>query len=175
MKTAFTLKDIHDFLLERGYPEWNYEVYDKKTGEIRQATIEDFDYKYIYGTTELAFTDKHGNDYNLEVYVADFAFLTYRDESNVMGSGSTTYIDKDFTNSWIDFLLNVHGEEYASKLLDYSQRKRKKIEDELYQKVEAYKNKVYGERKDLEQYHQLSMKAYNFLTNSDAVDTTETI
>ena len=32
MKTAFELKDVHDFLLEIGCPEWNYEVYDKGTG-----------------------------------------------------------------------------------------------------------------------------------------------
>lgn len=54
MKTAFTLKDIHDFLLERGYPEWNYEVYDRRTGEKRKATIEDFTDE-IYSTVELAF------------------------------------------------------------------------------------------------------------------------
>lgn len=175
MKTVFTLLDIYDFLLETGLPEWNYEVYDKVTGEKRKATIEDFDYTGRYSTTELAFTDKHGNDCDLTVYVSDFQFITYRDEPNQMGSGSTTYVHKDFTNSWIDYMLQVHGKEYASKLLSYSQRNRKEIEDELYEKVRAYEDKVYGEREDLEQYHKLSMKAYNFLTNSDTVDTTETI
>ena len=175
MKTAFELKDVHDFLLEIGCPEWNYEVYDKVTGEKRKATIEDFDYTGRYSTTELAFVDKHGNDCDLTVYVSDFQFITYRDEPNVMGSGSTTYLHKDFTNAWIDYMLKVHGKEYASKLLSYSQKQRKNIEDELYEKVEVYKKKIYGERKDLEQYHQLSLKAYNFLTNSDVVDTTETI
>ena len=175
MKTSCTLKDVHDFLLERGYPEWNYEVYDKKTGERRRASILDFNYSGVYSTTELAFTDRHGNDYNLEVFVSNFKFITYRDEPNVMGSGSTTYVHRDFSNLWIDYMLKVHGKEYASKLLSYAQKQRKDIEDELYQKVEAYKKKIYGERKDLEEYHELSLKAYNFLTNSDAVDTTETI
>ena len=145
---VFTLKDISDFLLQRGCPEWKYEVYDRKTGEKRKATIEDFDYTGRYSTTELAFVDKHGNDHVLTVYVSDFQFITYRDEPNVMGSGSTTYVHKDFTNAWIDYMLKVYGKEYASKLLNYSQKQRKYIEDELYKKVEAYKNKVYGQRKE---------------------------
>lgn len=175
MKTAFTLEDIRNFLKCRFGWNWNYEVWDKKSGEKRKATIEDFDYTGRYSTTELAFVDKYGNDCDLTVYVSDFQFITYRDEPNVMGSGSTTYVYKDFTNLWIDYMLKVHGKEYASKLLSYSQKQRKNIEDELYEKVEVYKKKIYGERKDLEQYHQLSLKAYNFLTNSDVVDTTETI
>lgn len=175
MKTAFELKDVHDFLLEIGCPEWNYEVYDKGTGKKRKATIEDFYYTGRYSTTELAFVDKYGNDCDLRVYVSDFQFITYRDEPDVMGSGSTTYVYKDFTNLWIDYMLKVQGKEYASKLLSYSQKQRKDIEDELYTKVRAYEDKVYGERPELEQYHKLSLKAYNFLTDSDTVDTSETI
>ena len=42
MKTIFTLQNIHDFLLQKGYPEWNYEVYDRYLGHIKKAKIEDF-------------------------------------------------------------------------------------------------------------------------------------
>ena len=176
MEIEFKLKEIHDFLLERGFPEWNYEVYDRRTGEKRKSTIEDFDYTGRYSTTELAFVDKRGNDCNLTVYVSDFKFITYRDESNQMGSGSTTYVHKDFSKNWIDYMLQVHGIEYASKLLNYSQKQRKDIEEALYKKVDAYKNKVYNERKEeVEHYYELSLKAYNYLTESDAVDRTETI
>ena len=172
----FTLKNIHDFLLEKGYPKWNYEVYDKKTGGKRKAIIEDFDYSGIYGTTELAFVNKYGDDCNLEVYIADFAFLTYRDESNIMGSGSTTYIDKDFTNAWIDFMLNVYGEEYAKTLFKNSARNKKRIKDNIVEKVKEYTKQLKNENQsELEYYIKMEEKALTYLTDSDVVDLIETI
>ena len=135
MNTSFTLEDICDFLKCRFGWDWNYEVWDKKSGEKRKATLEDFDYSGRFSTTELVILDKSENAYALDVYLSDFKFITYKDEPNVMGSGSTTYVHKDFTNLWIDYMLKVHGKEYASKLLSYSQKQRKNIEDELYEKV----------------------------------------
>ena len=46
MKTSFTLEDIRNFLKCRFGWDWNYEVWDKKSGEKRKATIEDFEYKF---------------------------------------------------------------------------------------------------------------------------------
>lgn len=174
MKTAFTLKDIHDFLLERGYPEWNYEVYDRKTGEKRKATLEDFDYSGRYSTTDLAFTDKHGNDCNLEIYVTDFAFLTYRDEPNIMGSGSTTYDHKDFSNDWINFLLYTHEEEYAKKLLKYAEQNKQRIKKEAEDKIEKFRWKTQQEVKGpYMRYKDLESKAKMILTVGDIIEVEE--
>ena len=117
MKTIYTLEDIHDFLLQKGYPEWNYEVYDRHLGYKRKAKIEDFFDKFgFFEHAYMSIVNKHGHECCLEVKISDFDFKTYKNESNVMGSGSTTYIDKDFTKDWIGFLFYTHEEEYAKSL-----------------------------------------------------------
>lgn len=172
----FTLEDIRDFLKRKFAFDWQYHVWDKKTGERRQVTLEDFDYSGRYSTTDLAFYDKCGNDYIITVYLSDFQFITYKDEPNIMGSGSTTYVHKDLSYQWIDYLLHRHGDEYARKLLNYSQQRRKQLEDELFQKVETYRDKVYNERKkELELYHELSLKAFNYKADSQIDENIETI
>ena len=86
MKTIFTLENIRDFLKKKYGIDWGCEVWDRKTGKTRRATIEDFDYTGRYDTTELAFSDKNGIDYYLEAYVSDYKFITYKDLSDVRNS-----------------------------------------------------------------------------------------
>lgn len=174
MKTVFTLEDIHNFLKLRGYADWNYEVYDRKTGEKRKAILEDFDYSGMYGSTDLALVDKHGCDYSLESYISNFNFVTYK--LNVMGSASTTYIDRDFSNFWIDFMLKEHGQEYAKRLFKNSARNKKRIKNEMVEEIRNYTQKVKNENQaDLEHYESLKAKALTYLTDSDIVDLIETI
>ena len=78
METIYTLEDIKDLLMRKYALTWQFDVWDRKTGDKRSATLEDFDYSGRYSTTELAFYDKYGIDRNLEVYVSDFEFITGR-------------------------------------------------------------------------------------------------
>lgn len=153
MITIYTLEDVHDFLLQKGYPVWSYQVYDWKTGKIRKATIEDFDYSGMHSSTDLVFYDKHGNDLNLTVSVDTFGFITYRDEGNVMGSGSTTYVDKDFTNDWIGFLSQTYGKEYAKLLLQYAINNKQRIKQEAEEKIEKFRLKVHAKAKGSYNYY----------------------
>jgi len=164
VKTIFTLEDIQDLLMRKYALDWQYDVWDRQTGEKRSAALEDFDYSGRYNTTELAFYDKYGIDRNLEVYVSDFEFITYRDESNVMGSGSTTYVDKDFTKEWINLLLYAHGEKYAKRLLEYAENNQQRIKEEAGQKVEKYRLKVQAQAKGPYTYYRdLEQKAKSVL------------
>ena len=111
----YNLRDIHDFLLQKGYPEWNYEIYDKHSRNKKLAKTEDFTDKFgFFENVLLTFVNKHNFTIYLEVYITDFKFITFKSESNIMGSGLTTYTDNDFTHDWIDFLLSAHKEEYAN-------------------------------------------------------------
>ena len=165
MDTTFTLEDIRDFLKRQFNFDWNYDVWDKKTGKQRKATLEDFDYSGRYSTTELAFFDKCGCVYNLEVHVSDFEFITYIDEPNIMGSGSTTYVHKNLSYSWIDYLLYRHNEEYAKKLFETSVINKKQIKNDMLEKIQTYTQELEDEnRAELEYYEQLNEKAKRRLT-----------
>lgn len=176
MKTTYTFDDIRDFLKRKFALNWNYDLWDKKTGESRQATLEDFNYSGMYSTTDLAIHDRCGNDYILTVYVSNFEFITYRDEPNIMGSGSTTYVNKDLSYQWIDYLLHKHGEEYAKILFKNSARNKKRIQNEMVEKINNYTQQVRNEnRVELDHYEELKKKALTYLTDSDIVDLIETI
>ena len=166
MKTIYTLKDIHDFLLQKGYPEWTYEVYDRHLGNKRKAKIEDFFDEFgFFEHAYMAFIDKRGNECCLEVHITDFKFATYKDESNVMGSGSTTYVDKEYTKDWISFLLNVHGEQYAKSLLKYAKSNKQRIKDEAEEKIEKFRLKTQAEAKGPYTYYgDLEQKAKSVLS-----------
>ena len=172
METIYTLEDIRDFI-KREFPfDWNYDVWDKKTGQHRKATLEDFDYSGIHSTTDLAFFKGKGEDaYSLEVHLSDFAFLTYRDEPNVMGSGSTTYLNRDLTKEWINLLLSTHGEKYAKRLLRYAKSNEQRIKEEAEQKVEKYRLKVQAEAKGPYTYYRdLEQKAKELLSHDDITE-----
>ena len=170
MKVLFTLEDIHEFLRLRYGLDWQYEVYDKILGNKRQATIEDFDYSGRYDTTELAFVNKHGVDCNFEVSVVDFAFFTFIDEPNVMGSGSTTSVDKDLSKFWIEYMLEAYGEVYANRLFKNCVKNKKRIEDEVAKKIDDYSKKVKQEnRKEIKYYEALAEKAMEHMLDSDII------
>jgi len=171
MNSIYSLQDIRDFLKQKYALDWRYEVWDRKTSEKRNAIIEDFDYSGRYSTTQLCFYDKHGNDYTLEVYVSDFKFITYKDESNVMGSGSTTYVDKDFTKDWIGFLFYTHEEEYAKALLRYALNNKKRVKKEAEDKIEKSRWKIQQEAKGPYMYYRdLKLKANSILTVGEIVE-----
>lgn len=165
MKTIYTLEDIHDFLLQKGYSEWTYEIYDRHLGNKRKAKIEDFfDELGFFEHAYMAVINKRGYECCLEVHITDFKFETYKDESNVMGSGSTTYIDKEYTKDWIDYLLHVHGEEYAKALLKYAENNKQRIKEEVEEKIENFRLKTQAQAKGPYMYYRdLEQKAKSIL------------
>ena len=170
MKTNYTLKDIQTLLLQK-YPKlkWNYEIYESRTGNKIQASIENFT-ENMQDTLTLACTYKD-NEYPLDVSVSDFAFLVYEDEPNIMGSGSTTRLRDDFTNDWTSLLLAEHGEDYAKKLINYCERRKKQINDNAMQEITKHVQKIKA-RTELEllPYEKLIQKAINVLPTSDFLE-----
>ena len=171
MGTIYTLEDIRDFLKQKYAIDWQCEVWDRRTGQKRSATLEDFDYSGRYSSTELAYCDKRGNDYNLEVYATDFEFITYKDESNIMGSGSTTSVDKNFTKDWIGYLFYTHEEEYAKVLLAHALKNKQRIKQEAEEKIEKFRWKTQQEAKGPYTYYRdLELKAKSILTVGEIVE-----
>lgn len=169
MGTIYTLEDIRDYLKQQFAIDWQCEVWDRRTGQKRSATLEDFDYSGRYSSTELAYCDKRGNDYNLEVYVTDFEFITYKDESNIMGSGSTT----SFTNhcDWVGYLFETHEEEYAKSLLAHALKNKQRIKQEAEEKIEKFRWKTQQEAKGPYMYYRdLELLAKSVLTIGEIVE-----
>ncbi len=122
MKTYYTLKDIQTLLLQK-YPnlKWNYEIYESRTGEKIQASIENFT-ENLKDTLTLSCTYKD-NEYPLDVSVSDFSFLVFEDEPNIMDSGSTTKLRNNFTNDWTSLLLEEYGCDYAKNLVNFCEER----------------------------------------------------
>ena len=109
----FNLNDIRHFLLEKNYP-WDMQVVDNETGEKRLATMEDFNYSRTHTLTKLVFNYRFG-EITKDMHITDFKFLTYDEESNIMGSGSNITLDEVFSKDWINFLLFKHKKEYDTQ------------------------------------------------------------
>ncbi len=140
MNTFFTIKDIKEFLLSKGFPKWDGEIDDRR--DVRKASIEDF---FDYTTWMVFDSDPDFRKY-LKVSISDFEFCTFREESEIMGSGSTTYHDKDFTKDWIQFLLNRYGKDYARNLVAYSEKHINHIKDRNAAELERKRQEI--ERKN---------------------------
>ena len=172
----FTLNDIRKFLLEENYPEWTMKVIDRQTDEERMATIEDFNYFGLNSSTTLVFPMKFGGTFTKKMQISDFKFLTYDEQSNIMGSGSSVYIDYDYSKRWIDFLLFQHGNEYAKSVFNWSTDKIS-----LIQKITADKIKQFTEqetkksRKSIDKYNTIAEKAMKYLSDEDMLDFSEDI
>ena len=119
----------------------------------------------------MTFYDKQGNEDCLEVQVTDFSFKTFRDDSNVMGSGSTTSVHKNFTNDWINFLFATHEEEYAKPLLRHALKEKRRIKEEAEDKIEKFRWKIHNEAKGpYMHYRDLELKAKSILSVGEIVE-----
>ena len=82
-----------------------------------------------------------------------------------MGSGSTSYVDKNFTKDWISFLVYVYEEEYAKSLLKHALSNKARIKEEAEEKIERYRYKVQQEAKGpYNFYKDLELKAKSVLS-----------
>ena len=98
------------------------------------------------------------------------AFFTFIDEPNVMGSGSTTSVDKDLSKFWIEYMLEAYGEVYANRLFKNCVKNKKRIEEEVAKKIDDYSRKVKQEnRKEIKYYEALAEKAMEHMLDSDII------
>ena len=167
MKAIYTLKDIQTFLSQK-YPKlnWNYEIYDSKSGEKIQASIENFN-ENLCRTVALAFTYKN-NEFSLDVSVSNFSFLVYEEEPNIMDSGSTLRLKHNFTDDWISLLLAELGHDYAKELISYCKKRQEQINDNAMQEITEYAQKIKAKAEIPSlPYEKLIQKANNVLSSLD--------
>lgn len=167
MKAIYTLKDIQTFLSQK-YPKlnWNYEIYDSKSGEKIQASIENFN-ENLCRTVALACTYKN-NEFSLDVSVSNFSFLVYEEEPNIMDSGSTLRLKHNFTDDWISLLLAELGHDYAKELISYCKKRQEQINDNAMQEITEYAQKIKA-KAEIQSlpYEKLIQKANNVLSSLD--------
>ena len=167
MKTIYTLKDIQTFLSQK-YPKlnWNYEIYNSKSGEKIQASIENFN-ENLCPTVALACTYKN-NEFSLDVSVSNFSFLVYEDEPNIMDSGSTLRLKHNFTDDWTSLLFAELGHDYAKELISYCEKRKEQINDNAMQEITEYAQKIKA-KAEIQSlpYEKLIQKANNALSYLD--------
>lgn len=103
--------------------------YDESKFDIRPLVVEkDF--------------NGHGLEMGLDTDVSDFRFRVYRDEPEIMGSGSTMVLWKDLSDKWIDLLLKNHGKNYAEKVLAYHDKQMSALTKFVENEVEKFRKKT---------------------------------
>ena len=41
----------------------------------------------------------------VDFFISPTKFMRYREETNVMGSGSNIYVDRDYSRQWVKFIV----------------------------------------------------------------------
>ena len=99
-----TIKDVADFFNTIGF-RWDGTYYNRKLEEFVEAkTFNDIVSHYPKLTKLKLCLAKFKNEYYIDFYISPTKFIRYRDETNIMGSGSSVYIDKDYSARWGEFI-----------------------------------------------------------------------
>ena len=98
-----TIKDVEEFFYTIGFT-WKHSYYNSKLRRFVDAkTFDDIVSDYPYLTTFELYRGE--NMCYIDFFVSLTKFVRYRDETNVMGSGSSFYADKDYSKQWIKFIV----------------------------------------------------------------------
>jgi len=98
-----TIEDVEGFFKTIGFT-WEHNYYNPKLRRFIVAKAFDeivSDYPYLT-TFELYRGENMGY---VDFFVSPTKFVRYRDETNVMGSGSSVYADKDYSKQWLKFIV----------------------------------------------------------------------
>lgn len=98
-----TIKDVVDFFYTIGFT-WEHSYYSHKSRRFVDAkTFDDIVSNYPYTTTlELYSGENMGY---VDFFITPTQFKRYREETNVMGSGSNIYVDRDYSKQWVKFIV----------------------------------------------------------------------
>ena len=101
-----TIEDVEEFFKDIGLT-WKHNYYNPKLRRFIDAkTFDEIVSDYPYLTT---FELYRGEDIGyIDFFVSPTKFIRYREETNVMGSGSSLYADKDYSKQWIKLIERNH-------------------------------------------------------------------
>ena len=105
-----SINDVEEFLRSIGFV-WKHRYYNPKLKEFIDAEkFEDIVSRYSY-TTML---EVYGGKYmaHINFFITPTKFMRYREETNVMGSGSNIYVDRDYSQRWTNFINEKRHKEY---------------------------------------------------------------
>lgn len=97
-----TIKDVVEFFYTIGFT-WEHGYYNRKLRRFVDAkTFDDIVSNYPYTTTfELYSGENMGY---VDFFVTPTQFKRYREETNILGSGSNIYVD-DYSPKWLKFIV----------------------------------------------------------------------
>ena len=98
-----TIKDVVEFFYTIGFT-WEHRYYNHKSRRFEDAkTFNDIVSSYPHTTTlELYSGENMGY---VDFFITPTKFTRYREETNVMGSGSNIYVDRDYSKNWVKFIV----------------------------------------------------------------------
>ena len=105
-----TINDVEEFLSTIGFI-WKHKYYNSRLKDFIDAEkFEDIVSNYPY-TTMLELC---GGKYMVHVnfFITPTKFMRYREETNVIGSGSNIYADRDYSQKWTEFMNERKNKEF---------------------------------------------------------------
>ena len=105
-----TIADVEEFLRSVGFV-WKHRYYNSRFKEFMDAEkFEDIISRYPY-TTML---EVYGGKYiaHVNFFITPIQFKRYKEETNVIGSGSNIYVDRDYSQKWTDFMTERKNKEH---------------------------------------------------------------
>ncbi|MBQ7880943.1 MAG: hypothetical protein IJ358_03790, partial [Clostridia bacterium] len=98
-----TIEDVQGFLYSIGFT-WKHRYYNHKLRRfVDTKTFDEIVSDYPYLTTFELYSGE--NMFYVDFFVTPEKFIRYRDETNIMGSGSSVYADKDYSKQWPKFIV----------------------------------------------------------------------
>ena len=113
-----TIKDVVEFFYTIGFT-WEHSYYNSELRRFVDAKIfDDIVSNYPYTTTlELYSGENMGY---VDFFISPTKFMRYREETNVMGSGSNMYVDRDYSRQWVKFIVEKKYKENIGAKKDSS-------------------------------------------------------
>jgi len=99
-----TINDVEEFINSIGF-RWKHSYYNHKLRRFVDAkTFDDVVSDFPYLTTFKIYVGKNMDEYYVDFFITPTQFMRYKDETNIMGSGSNLYVDKDYSKQWLKFI-----------------------------------------------------------------------
>ena len=135
-KSFFTIQDIKEFLLNNNI-NWTGFIYNDDNMSKTEASIEDFDYSE-YSPMVMEIQNDHVRNSFVDMFITNFSFLTYTDDSKFMENGSFQSIDKDLSTKWQNFLLKKYHSDYAEILFAWCIHNINEINTETADRIQLF-------------------------------------
>ena len=161
-KPFFTTEDIKEFLSKNNL-NWTGFIYNDETMTKTYASDEDFEYSE-YSTIVMEVANEHTRNSFVDMFITNFSFLTYTDDSKFMENGSFQSVDKDLSSKWQNYLLQKYHSDYAEILFAWCIHNINEINTETADRIRLFTSEETKKaNSEIAKFNEIAKKAMHCL------------